>query len=76
LYKILIENAFNPQSRQAEEIEKYLETLLKAYENELDAIRKRARVNKIKELFLYHLYNSRVYNQEECIIIVLNGIYK
>ncbi|CAF1123820.1 unnamed protein product [Adineta steineri] len=43
LYKILIENAFNPQNRRADEIEKYLETLLKAYDTELEAIRKRTR---------------------------------
>ncbi|UJR09487.1 hypothetical protein I4U23_013725 [Adineta vaga] len=43
LYKILIENAFNPSNRHVEEIERYLETLLKAYETELDAIRKRTK---------------------------------
>ncbi|CAF2064495.1 unnamed protein product [Rotaria magnacalcarata] len=43
LYKILIENAFNPHSRCATEIEEYLETLLKAYETELEAIRKRTK---------------------------------
>ncbi|UJR36642.1 hypothetical protein I4U23_029360 [Adineta vaga] len=43
LYKILIENAFNPQNRRSDEIEKYLETLLKAYDAELEAIRKRTK---------------------------------
>ncbi len=52
MYKILIENAFNPQSQHADDIEKYLETLLKAYEIELEAIRKRTKVNKNKRLSL------------------------
>ncbi|CAF4831644.1 unnamed protein product, partial [Rotaria sp. Silwood1] len=43
LYNILIENAFNPQNRCIDEIEKYLETLLKAYETELETIRKRTK---------------------------------
>ncbi|CAF3420324.1 unnamed protein product [Rotaria socialis] len=43
LYKILIENAFDPHSRCATEIEEYLEKLLKAYETELEAIRKRTK---------------------------------
>ncbi|CAF1202832.1 unnamed protein product [Adineta ricciae] len=43
LYKILIENAFNPANRHVEEIERYLESLVKAYETELDAIRKRSK---------------------------------
>ena len=46
LYKILIENAYNPQDHQPEEIEKYLENLVKAYEVELDAIRKRTKVSE------------------------------
>ncbi|CAF4853091.1 unnamed protein product, partial [Rotaria socialis] len=41
LYKILIENAFNPQNRSADEIEKYLDTLISSYDSELEAIRKR-----------------------------------
>ena len=41
---MLIENAFNPQNRRADEIERYLETLLKAYDVELEAIRKRTKV--------------------------------
>ncbi|CAF3920329.1 unnamed protein product [Rotaria magnacalcarata] len=41
LYKILIENAFNPQNRGVEEIEKYLDTLISTYDSELEAIRKR-----------------------------------
>jgi len=62
LYKILIENAFNPQSQHADDIEKYLETLLKAYEIELEAIRKRTKVNKIND---YHwlIFVFRVYHQ-------------
>ncbi|CAF3820120.1 unnamed protein product [Adineta steineri] len=55
LYKILIENAFNPKNRHVSEIEKYLETLLKAYENELEAIRKRT---KTKEKHLYPSMNE------------------
>ncbi|CAF1385548.1 unnamed protein product [Adineta ricciae] len=43
LYQMLIENAFNPQNRRADEIERYLETLLKAYDVELEAIRKRTK---------------------------------
>ena len=42
----MIENAFNPTNRPVEEIEKYLETLLKAYEIELEAIRRRTKVNR------------------------------
>ncbi|CAF3630197.1 unnamed protein product [Rotaria socialis] len=41
LYKIMIENAFNPQNRSADEIEKYLDTLISSYDSELEAIRKR-----------------------------------
>ncbi|CAF2384298.1 unnamed protein product [Rotaria sp. Silwood2] len=40
LYKILIENAYNPQNRSVDEIEKYLETLVTSYDTELEAIRK------------------------------------
>ncbi|CAF3394398.1 unnamed protein product [Rotaria sp. Silwood1] len=39
LYKILIENAYNPQNRSVDEIEKYLETLITSYDTELEAIR-------------------------------------
>jgi hypothetical protein len=53
----MIENAFNPANRQVGEIEKYLETLLKAYEVELEAIRKRTKVNRLNfplfEVFYY-----------------------
>jgi hypothetical protein len=43
----MIENAFNPSNRLVDEIEKYLETLLKAYEIELEAIRRRTKVNTL-----------------------------
>jgi len=52
LYKILIENAFNPQYQEIEEIEKYLETLSKAYELELEAIRKRTKVIIFNSFYL------------------------
>ncbi|CAF0962055.1 unnamed protein product [Rotaria sordida] len=41
LYKILIENAYNPQNRSIDEIEKYLETLVTSYDTELEVMRKR-----------------------------------
>lgn len=44
LYKILIENAFNPQRRRADEIEEYLEKLLQSYENELMNFKTRTKV--------------------------------
>ena len=44
MYKILIENAYNPQNRRADEIEQYLDSLVKAYDTELEAIRKRTKV--------------------------------
>jgi hypothetical protein len=45
LYNILIETAFNPQSRRGEEIENYLETLLVSYDKELEALRRRTQVS-------------------------------
>ncbi|CAF3287761.1 unnamed protein product [Rotaria sp. Silwood2] len=59
LYKILIENAFNPQNRCIAEIEKYLETLLKAYETELEAIRKRTK----KKVLKLTMENTEIDNQ-------------
>ncbi len=50
LYKILIENAYNPQNRCADEIEQYLDTLVKAYDIELEAIRKRTKVKSKNSL--------------------------
>ena len=58
LYKILIENAFNPQTHRAEEIERYLETLLKAYDAELEAIRKRTQVNIFLLFVFIELFSS------------------
>jgi len=51
LYKILIENAFNPQNRTGEEIEQYVESLVKAYDAELEAIKTRTRVNNSRAFF-------------------------
>jgi hypothetical protein len=43
---MLIDNAFNPQTHTIEEIEVYLERLVKAYEIELDTMRKRNKVGQ------------------------------
>lgn len=70
----MIENAFNPANRQVGEIEKYLETLLKAYEVELEAIRKRTKVNRLNFLSSKSFIIYRVYLQDVWKIIILNGI--
>ena len=62
MYKILIENAFNPQTRRADEIETYLQTLLTAYNNELEGIRKRTQV---------HVFLTRKFNEEVIRLFVL-----
>lgn len=59
---MLIENAFNPQNRRADEIERYLETLLKAYDVELEAIRKRTKVR----LNIDVSFDSLTYSSIEC----------
>ncbi|CAF1099861.1 unnamed protein product [Rotaria sordida] len=64
LYKILIENAFNPQNRSIDEIEKYLETLLKAYETELESIRKRTKVIEYTVYILENVLKLTMKNTE------------